>query len=242
MAAYVADLASARDSIKNGVDRINRLERDLQEQTGQVAAQRGEIAQVMAEKGRADALSQRLINELGVAQKARESVEDQRRQFETRNIELERRNIDLNGRVNELTTQVTVLNQKVRQQEQQVHILREEGRVLAGRGGISASSFGRSIPGIMPNITAPRRAASPKISGQVLYVDGDLVTLSVGSSDLVEKGQVFVLSRGGQYIGDVEITDVEPNLASGRLLLRVAGQSPRKGDRAEDEYHSAESP
>ncbi|MEE9297248.1 MAG: hypothetical protein V3W34_20095 [Phycisphaerae bacterium] len=244
MAAHAAELASARDSIKNSLDRINRLERELQQATQQVAAQRGEIAQIAAEKGRSDALAQRLTNELGVAQKAREAVEEQRRQFETRNIELERRNIDLNGRVNELTTQITVLNQKVRQQEQQIHILREEGRVLARRAGAPGTVLDSAIMGDggMGTIGAPRVAAVPKISGHVLFVDGDLVTLSVGSADRVEKGQVFVVFRGTQYIGDVQITDVEPNLSSGRFIRSAPGASPRKGDRAEDEYHFAAPP
>ena len=239
MAAHAADLASARDAIKNHFDRINQLERELQDVTQEVASQQGEIAQLSADKRRADALAQRLTNELGIAQAARDAVEGQRRQFESRNIELERRNIDLNGRVNELTTQVTVLNQKVRQQEQQIYILRDENQKLAQQAGAPGSPLesalvgGAGVPKVRPMVPA----ATPKITGHVAFVDGNLVTLTVGSADRVRQGDVFVVFRGGQYVGDVQITDVEPNLASGRMIRSAPGMSPQKGDRSEDEYH-----
>ncbi len=239
MAASAANLAAARDTIKNSLDRINQLERDLQDVTQEIAGQRGEIAQLTADKRRADALAQRLTNELGIAQQARAAVEQQRQQFESRNIELERRNIDLNERVNGLTTQVTVINQNVRQQEQQIHILREENRKLAQAGGVPGSAAGAALSGptganrVQP-VALP---AAPKIAGHVLYVDGDLVTLSVGSADRVQKGAVFVIYRGKQYVGDLEITDVEPNLSSGRVIRSAPGVAPAKGDRADDEYH-----
>ncbi len=244
MAAHAAEIASARDTIKNHLDRINALESELQRATPQVASQRGEIAQLTTDKRRADALAQRLTNELGIAQTARNAIEKQRRQIESRNIDLERRNIDLNERVHELTTRVTVLNQKQRQQAQQIHILREENRKIAEQAGVrdmgaTAGVFEEPGPA---NISPAAPASAPRISGHVLYVDRDLVTLSVGSADRVRKGIVFVIFRGTQYIGDVEITDVEPNLSSGRLIRPVPGVAPAKGDRAEDVYHFATPP
>ncbi len=243
MAAHAATLASARDTIRTHQARINELEHQGQATSQEVADQRGEIAQITAEKRRSDALAQRLTNELGVAQSARAAVEQQRQQFEARNIDLERRNVDLNDRVNELTTQVTVVNQQVRQQEQQIHILREENQKLARQSGTPAmggAAFG-GLGGenIRPAIPA---AGAPHISGHVAFVDGDMMTLSVGTSDRVQKGAVFVIFRGTQYIGDVRITDVEPNLSSGRIFRSAPGVSPRKGDRAEDEFHFATPP
>lgn len=243
MAAHAAELASARDTIRNHQNRINQLESQLQSVEKEVADQQGEIAQLTAEKRRSEALAQRLTNELGVAQSARAAVAEQRQQFESRNIELERRNNDLNDRVSELTTQVTVMNQQVRQQEQQIHILREENQKLAGQSGVYSSadvSFQGQTPGdVRP---AGPGGGAPHIAGHVSFVDGDLLTLSVGSADRVQKGAVFVVYRGTQYIGDVRITDVEPNLSSGRLFRSAPGLSPRTGDRAEDEYHFATPP
>ncbi len=240
-AAGVASLAAARDTIQSHLDRIATLEGQVQEFSAESAAQRGEIAQLTVDKRQADALAQRLTNELGIAQSAREAIDKQRQQIETRSIDLERRNIDLNQRVNELTTQVAVMNQQNRQQAQQVHILREENGKLLSQVGLAASGVSASYEGRGPssNIVPQSAPNAPRIAGQVEFVDGNLVTLSVGSADRVGKGAIFVLSRGAQYVGDVEITDVEPNLASGRLIRSAPGVSPKKGDSAEDEYHFA---
>ncbi len=245
MASHAAAIASARDSIKNHLSRIGELERESQSSTAEVAAQSGEIALLTGEKRRSDALAQRLTNELGVAQSSRAAIDEQRKQFESRNIELERRNIDLNQRINELTTQVTVLTQQQRQQEQQVHILRDENRKMLDRtgspvsSGVAAAFEGRGPSG---NINPAAAPASPRIAGHVAYVDGNVATLSVGSADRVEVGAVFVIFRGPEYVADVEITDVEPNLSSGRVIRSAPGVSPAKGDRAEDEFHFATPP
>ncbi len=237
MAAHAAELAAARDTIRVLRDRITQLESDLQDTTEQLAVKAGDIAQLTSDKRQADALAQRLANELGIAQAGRDAIDQQRKTLEMRNIDLERRNVDLNDRVNELTTQVTVLVQKQRQQAEQISILRTENKKLAQQGGGPSSGGLRvgdtSARGVIP-IDA---AAAPKITGHVLAVNGDFVTVSVGTADQVAKGATFVLFRNGsQYIGDIEISDVEPNLSAGRLVRSVQGFSPRKGDQVQDEY------
>lgn len=241
MASHAAEKATLRDALKSHIDRINDVEADLEDETERVARQDGQIAQLGADKRRADALAQRLANELGIAQVARAAVQEQRQELETRNIELERRNIDLNERVNELTTQVTVLVQQQRQQEQQVNILREENRKIAQQASVPAApDMGAGLAGLAQMGARPLTPPTAEsILGQVLAVEGDLVTISVGSSDRVRKDAVFVIFRGKQYIGDMVITDVEPDLSAGRLMISMAGLSPRPGDRVQDEYHFA---
>jgi len=75
-------------------------------------------------------------------------------------------------------------------------------------------------------------AATP-IRGHIVEVQGKLATVSIGSSDGVSKGMVFVIYRDSDYIGDIEITDVEPNLAAGRLIRTRA--TPRADDMVADE-------
>lgn len=243
MAAHAAGLASARDSMRNLRERVNQVEADLQESVDQIAQQDGDIAQLKSERRQADALAQRLTNELGIAQAGRGAVESQRKQLESRNIDLERRNVDLNERVNELTTQVTVQVQQQRQQAQQISILRSENRKLAQQVGMpvvrpSGTISGAGMQGVNPMAGVP----AVRISGYVKAVDGEYVTVSVGSADQVRKGAIFVIFRGGsQYIADIEITDVEPNLSAGRVLRSAQGVSPGQGDQVLDE-HSVVSP
>jgi TolA-binding protein len=156
---------------------------------------------------------------------------DQRKEIEKRNMELERRNIDLNERVNELTSQVLVLVQQQNQLEQQVNILREENAKLAqGAGG------GQKPPAVAarsPGVEAATPAATTPIRGRIVEVQGDVATISVGSADGVQKGTVFVIYRGSDYIGDLKITDVEPDLAAGKIVHARA--TPRPDDMVADE-------
>lgn len=244
MAAHAAELASARDTIRTQLSRSNELETELEGVKQEVARQRGEIAQFTADNRRADALAQRLTNELGIAQAGRAAIEAQRQELESRDIELEQRNSSLSERVNELTTRVTVLIQQRRQQAQEINILREESRGLALRTGSSmAGGSGGALSSIgTPRITPLTTKAPARISGRVRSVDGNLVTLSVGSADSVQKGATFVVYRGGDYVGDVEITDVQPNLSAGRLIRNGPGMSIRVGDKVQDEFHFATPP
>ena len=236
MASHAAELASARDTIKNHQDRISLLETGLQDSQEQVSRLQGDLAQLGADKRRGEALAQRLTNELSVAQASRTAIDEQRREFESRNIDLERRNIDLTERVNELTTQVAVQFQKIRQQEQQINIVRQENEKLAQQRGVmpgaaiqGAGALGTVVP-LQPGATAT-------ISGHVVAVSDRWVTISVGSADQVQKGITFVIYRAQEYVGDLEITDVEPNLSAGRLVRKGPGAPPKKGDKVVDEFH-----
>jgi hypothetical protein len=82
---------------------------------------------------------------------------------------------------------------------------------------------------------------SPGAEGSVLNVraadDGSgasLVQISVGSKDGVRSGDEYHLSRGGVYVGWIQITDVEKDSAVGVFNAQYpgAGAPPRKGDRA----------
>ncbi|MCH8252250.1 MAG: hypothetical protein IID36_07340 [Planctomycetes bacterium] len=244
MAAHAAELASARDTIRTQLNRSNGLETELEGVKQEVARQRGEIAQLTADNRRADALAQRLTNELGIAQAGRAAIEAQRQELESRNIELEQRNSSLSERVNELTTRVTVLIQQRRQQAQEINILREESRRVALRtGSPRAGGSGESVSNVGARRITPLTARAPaRISGQVRSVDGNLVTISVGSADSVQKGTTFVVFRGSDYVGDVEITDVQPNLSAGRLIRTRQGMSVRAGDQVQDEFHFSTPP
>ena len=238
MASHAAELASARDTIRSLSDRINQLEVDVQDAAEEAARQAGQIAQLTGDKRQADALAQRLTNELGIAQTGRVAIEGQRKELESRNIDLERRNIDLNDRVNELTTRVTVLVQQQRQQAQQISILRSENQKLAEQVGVRVAGGAIAVPAAgMQGVRPVTGVPFPRISGHVVEVEGPNVTISVGSADQVKKGAIFVVIReGSQYIGDIEITDVEPNLAAGRLVRSAPGVSPRRGDQVQDEH------
>lgn len=70
----------------------------------------------------------------------------------------------------------------------------------------------------MAGVTAMTPVAPTAIRGKVLEVSGDIVTVSVGAADGVKKDMVFVIHRGGEYVGDLQISLVDPEQSAGRLV------------------------
>jgi hypothetical protein len=223
-AAHAAEIATLRDDGRELQRRIGDLEVQLQGARTEVAQVRADLAQAQSEKSSVEAINRGLLAQLQVADTARSEYQRQRDSLEQRNIELERRGVDLNDRVNELTAQLAVLLEQKRQYEQQINILRTENEKLSqahggtGRPIAFESPEGAAIPGV----TAVTPVSASAIRGRVREIEGDLITLSVGSADGVKKDMVFVIHREGTYVGDVKISAVEPNQAAGRLV-RSAG-------------------
>jgi hypothetical protein len=66
------------------------------------------------------------------------------------------------------------------------------------------------------------------IQGLIMEVDQSLVTLSVGTADGVEKGMVFHVTRGDEFLCDIAVTDVDVNKCAG--VLEMVQQRPKVGD------------
>ena len=75
---------------------------------------------------------------------------------------------------------------------------------------------------------APSISTSAPLNGLITEVGESLVTISIGADDGVRKGMVFHATRGGEFICDVVITDVDTSKAAGSLELKM--QQPRIGD------------
>ena len=230
-AGHAADKTVWLDAKKDLDNRIGDLKQARNAARTELAKAQEDVIRLRSEKNGSDALANRLASLLQVAENGWLEQRDQRAELKKRNREVERRNLDLNERVNEQTAQILVLVQQQRQLEQQVNILREESAKLAGGGRLSpgAGTSAATTASAQP-VTAP--SATP-IRGHIVEVQGKLATISVGSYDGVAEGMVFVIYRDSEYIGDIKITDVEPNLAAGRLIRSRA--APRPDDMVADE-------
>jgi hypothetical protein len=231
-AAHAAEKAVWVDSKRALESQRSQLEAKVAELTTELDVAGESTAALRTEKSNAVARSDQLLSELKIAQAGWREQRDQRAETEKRNLELEERNAELNRRIQEQMAQILVLVQEQRQLEQQINIMREEGTKMAGGAwsggpaGLPAVSVSASSPATAPTSVAP-------IRGAIVEVDGKLATISVGSSDGVRDGMVFVIYRGKEYIGDLEVTDVEPNLAAGNLVRMRA--TPRPSDQVADE-------
>lgn len=232
LAAHEAEMAAVRDRMDGFSDTISALTTELEQSKRDMAGLNIRNARLETETAELRGLSNRLAGELEVANRGWLEQRDLRNQLESRNLELETRNLELNERVNELTAQILVYREQRRQMEQQINILRQEGG-MTSLGGSRSTYAGEVTSGpTMAGVTPAGGAASGPILGKVRDVHNDYAQISVGSSDGVQEGQVFVVYRDGQYLGDLRIELVDPNEAAGKLT-RIDG-SIRNGDAVQD--------
>lgn len=233
IAASATDAATSRDAVERHRERIGELEVQLRESTAGLASVRSELAKAESERSSTEAMNRGLLAQIEIARANESSYRRQRETLDRQNIDLQQRNIDLNGRVNELTSTISVLAEQKRQFEQQINILRSENiKMSRGVGRIGASSRMEAATGVvMRNIDALTPVQGSAIRGKILEVQGNLVTVSVGSSAGVTEGMVFVIHRGGEYVGDLKISMVDPDKAAGRLVRPC---SPLLGDKVSD--------
>ncbi|MFQ5489465.1 MAG: hypothetical protein ACE5GE_01980 [Phycisphaerae bacterium] len=234
LASSAAEVASARDAINAHIARFKAVEADYQSALQQIADLKAQLAQTQATNASLQSTSRLLAGELKVGQAGWTEQRKQRDDLEQRNLSLEKRNIDLSDRVNEQTAKLLVMQKYQRQLEEQSKILQDENQRLGQirrrleKGDVSAlADAGR------PQVKPLSPVASSPIRGEITQVSGKLATLSVGSADGVANGMVFVIYRGLDYVGDLEIVRVEPNESAGRIV-RSRG-APRIGDKIADE-------
>ena len=74
--------------------------------------------------------------------------------------------------------------------------------------------------GYMPGIGDDDEVSQPAVSGQTLAVRTDvgLVMLSVGTKNDVKPGMRFIISRGSDYIGKVQVETVYPDMCSAKIM------------------------
>jgi hypothetical protein len=88
-----------------------------------------------------------------------------------------------------------------------------------------------AIAPVTQDIDSVRLAAIPSgvnLRGLIAEVGQSLVTISLGSADGVQKGIVFHVTRGDDFICDIIITDVDTNKSAG--VLDLVQQAPRVMD------------
>jgi len=228
IAASAAELATARDSINSHLEKVGELEGQVQTSATEASKLRSDLTKADSEKSSAESMNRGLLAQLQIAESARNEYKKHRDDIEKRNIELERRNIDLNDRVNEQTARIAVLMEQKRQFEQQINILRAD-LDKSGRGG---RALEQPAGAAMANVNALNPVGGSAVRGRVIDVEGNHVSISVGSADGVKRDMEFVIHRGQQYVGKMQIQKVEPSQAAGRVLNSAL--APTKGDEVTD--------
>ena len=73
----------------------------------------------------------------------------------------------------------------------------------------------------------------PAHRGQILAADNDanVYIISLGAEDGVKAGFQYVVSRGGQYIATIQITDVQAKQSAGRAIKSLSKGAINRGDK-----------
>jgi len=199
---------------------VQRLTNDLARAKSNLAKARNEA--LAFEAGRT-----KLQEILGVTTGELKALQKQNRDLLSQSIDLQTRNTRLNSRVLDLTTNVTILTDQVRNIQEKLYAAEQQAlelqqRLAAGRPVPAEPEIPGAVP-LAPPVKGP-------IEGEVVQVDGNYASISVGETSGVVPGMVFMVYRaGGGYLADLVIDRVRPKASGGKLGTLVKGEV-QKGD------------
>jgi hypothetical protein len=176
-----------------------------------------------------------LTAEVSVKSKHNDELGDAREKALGRERQMSTANAWLNDQLQLRRSEVDVLKQQLDQARQQMLSCRAENEDLRRGAGMSkAGEPLTAVPGgTVEPLNAPRRS---KITGRVKQVQGSSVSIDVGSASGIRPGMKMIISRDGQYIGDIRITSAQPSEAVGTVsLTNQSGRSITSGDLVIDE-------
>ncbi len=234
VAVKVALEAQAQDDRRRWQEQKEQSSGDLANTLGELNDYKTRLAKAESDLSAQSATVKKLSAELSIAQASASKAREHLVAVEERNLYLEKANADMNASLTEKIATITVLDQEKRQQEQQINLLRQEqGRSARTSPGDSALWDDLVVPRrdkVRPE--SPARAVS--IRGHIAELDGNLASISVGTNDGVEVGMTFIIyNNKGDFLADLEITEVAPNSSAGDLKFVTKPISI--GDVAEDE-------
>ena len=230
-AAKVALEAQAHDDRRRWDEQRERSAGDLANTLGELNDYKTRLAKAESDHSAQSATVTKLSAELSIAQASASKAREHLVAVEERNLYLEKANADMNASLTEKIATITVLDQEKRQQEQQINLLKQErGRISGG------SRLGDDLAVRRPDKVRPETPARlVSIRGHIAELDGNLASISVGTNDGVEVGMTFIIyNNKGDFLADLEITEVTPNSSAGDL--KFVSKPISIGDIAEDEH------
>ncbi len=235
VAAKVAQGAQAADDRRVWDQQRARLTQDLNKARDELNDYKARLAKAESDLSAQAATVKKLSAELGIAQTSAEKAREHRKALEERNVYLEKANLDLTEGLNEKIATIIVLEQQGRQQEQAINLLKQENQKLSMKSGQRGLDLEESMV-LRPSdkVRAQPVPRTTAIRGHIEELSGHLASISVGSNDGVEVGMTFIIyNNDGQYLADLEITDVGPNSSAGEL--KFVSSQISIGDIAQDE-------
>jgi hypothetical protein len=203
------------------------VQRNRQELADDLARATSDLAKARNEALAFEAGRTKLQEILGVTTGELKALQKQNQDLLSQNIDLQTRNSRLNSRVLDLTTSVTILTDQVRNIQEKLYAAEQQSlelqqRLAAGRPVPAEPETPGAVP-VVPPVKGP-------IEGEIVQVDGNYASISVGETSGVVPGMVFMVYRdGGGYLADLVVDRVRPKESGGKLGTLVKGEV-RAGD------------
>ncbi len=235
VAVKVALEAQAQDDRRRWEEQKVRSAGDLANTLGELNDYKTRLAKAESELSAQSATVKKLSAELSIAQASASKAREHLVAVEERNLYLEKANADMNASLTEKIATITVLDQEKRQQEQQINLLKQEQARVSGTSRLGLGLQDDLVVRRPDKVRSESPARSVSIRGHIAELDGNLASISVGTNDGVEVGMTFIIfSNKGDYLADLEITQVTPNSSAGDL--KFVSKPISIGDIAEDEH------
>ncbi|MEW6249391.1 MAG: hypothetical protein AB1716_02000 [Planctomycetota bacterium] len=226
--AMYTQLAMKDDQLRRSAQSVATLEREKRELSEQQDSLRTELARATEQQAAAEAGRKKLEEMLGVQTAQLTGAQKRNEELTTQNIDLQKRNLAQASRILELSTDVNVRTDENRSLQEKLYAMEQRNKELEQAGGARRVTRAAEPPAGVQPVSA---AVAPPIEGEVTTVDGNYISISIGESSGVTSGMQFMIYRGGTYVGDMQVENVRPKEAGGKLLLVKAGQQVQSGDR-----------
>ncbi|MCA9400557.1 MAG: hypothetical protein KC713_02950 [Candidatus Omnitrophica bacterium] len=233
-----ADLKQARKEIflleeknKEADERINDLSDELELETSlreemkiENLNLKDQIDQLASERNKIEAQYKTQIES---AKTDMESLQQKINQANTKYAELEKRN-------KEFEEQNAILMSKVEELEQSVRESKLVQIIPANKESPDLT-LDQAKANIQKEVELEEIVVVPTDipEGRLLSIDQEteFVIINLGQKDGLQLGQIFSVVRGEEYLGDIKITRLQPEMAAADLIPPFSSRAARKNDK-----------
>jgi hypothetical protein len=223
-----AELATVRSAMANvqqtSQARIQQIQAELAQRDQAILDLRGQLAEAQAQTAAAQTALTSNTEALKVAQQNQGTLQGQLAQLRTTHDKLMQQFTEANLSINDISAR---LAQTERQRRDLAEQVAAQGEQLENRGADRARTdaggtapgepgvAGSRSPGLRNNVNVNGVVREKRVIAGVPYA-----TISIGSADAVTRGmrlRVLGGRNGQEFLGYVDVTQVEPDEAIGRL-------------------------
>lgn len=211
------EIAAFTQKVAGLTDKITAMTQDA-------AAMARDMDALRAEKEKqtlaAQVATHNAMQQTELFKKAQETIDTLRADQIKKDGELRQASDDLTEKTALLTTQTA-----------QISTLTDQAKELQGKIAQYERLTGRPSP-LPANTKGTSAEQTPNLTGSITQVDlgNKLAEISIGSNDGVKPNMEFYITRGNQFICNIQILDAKPEKAVG--TIDKAQQEPKVGDMA----------